>query len=154
LCSFVPLVVDQTRALALCIISAMKIVSLVFLFLAMTCTVTQAQAPENPAIVDGGLGPCSLEVTVVGADAKPVYGASVKMHIAYGFGGFHKLDLEVGTNADGKAKFTGLPTRVRRPPLDVNATKDDLTGTATFDPATQCQAKQQITVVKAPPAAQ
>ena len=131
----------------------MKIVPLVFLVLAIACAATQAQSPEKPAIVDGGLGPCALEVTVV-ADAKPVYGASVKMHIAYGFGGFHKLDLEVGTNADGKAKFTGLPTRVRRPPLEVNATKDDLAGTVTFDPATQCQAKQQITVVKASQPAQ
>src|SRR5881397_866538 len=72
-----------------------------------------AQSPEKPAVVDGGLGHCSLEVTVLGPDSKPVYAASVKVHIAYGFGGFHKLDLEVGTNSEGKARFTGLPSRVR-----------------------------------------
>jgi hypothetical protein len=47
-------------------------------------------------------GVCSLEVTVLGPDSKPVYAASVKVHIAYGFGGFHKLDLEVGTTPMAK----------------------------------------------------
>jgi hypothetical protein len=112
-----------------------------------------AQSPEKPAVVDGGLGRCSLDVRVIGPDSKPVYAASVKVHIAYGFGGFHKLDLEVGTNSDGKAKFTGLPSRVRRPPLEFDATKDDLSGTLDYDPATQCVAAQKITLQKTPPPA-
>lgn len=110
-----------------------------------------AQSSDKPAVVDGGLGRCSLEVTVLGPDSKPVYGASVKVHIAYGFGGFHKLDLEVGTDAAGKAKFTGLPSRVRRPPLEFDATKDDLSGTLNYDPATECVAMHNITLQKAPP---
>jgi len=111
-----------------------------------------SQSPEKPATVDGGLGRCSLEVTVIGPDSKAVYAATVTVHIAYGFGGFHKLDLEVGTNAEGKAKFTGLPSRVRRPPLEFAATKDDLSGTLDYDPATQCVAMQKITLQKTPPA--
>jgi hypothetical protein len=72
----------------------------------------QAQAPnEKVPIIEGGAGPCSLELTVVGADGKPVYAATVKVHIAYGFGGMRKLDLEAGTNSDGKVKFAGLPAR-------------------------------------------
>jgi hypothetical protein len=110
------------------------------------------QSAEKPAVVDGGLGRCSLEVTVLGPDSKPVYAASVKVHIAYGFGGFRKLDLEVGTNADGKAKFTGLPSRVRRPPLEFGATKDDLSGTLDYDPATECVAAHKITLQKNAPA--
>ncbi len=106
------------------------------------------QSTEKPAVVDGGLGRCSLEVTVLGPDSKPVYAASVKVHIAYGFGGFHKLDLEVGTDAAGKAKFTGLPSRVRRPPLEFDASKDDLTGTLDYDPATECVAAHKITLQK------
>jgi len=96
--------------------------------------------------MNGGAGPCSLDVTVLDLNAKPVYAASVKVHVAYGFGGFHKLDLEAGTNADGKVKFTGLPDRVRRPPLEFNATKNDLAGLATVDPSTECEAKRVITV--------
>ncbi len=113
-----------------------------------------AQSSEKPAVVDGGLGRCSLEVTVLGPDSKPVYSASVKVHIAYGFGGFHKLDLEVGTDAAGKAKFTGLPERVRRPPLEFDATKGDLSGILNYDPATECVAAHDITLQKATAAAQ
>lgn len=120
------------------------------LFLACILPLT-AQSSDKPAVVDGGLGRCSLEVTVLGPDSKPVYGASVKVHIAYGFGGFHKLDLEVGTDSAGKAKFTGLPSRVRRPPLEFDATKDDLSGTLNYDPATECVAMHKITMQKAPP---
>jgi len=110
-----------------------------------------AQASEKPGVVDGGLGRCSLEVTVLGPDSKPVYAASVKVHIAYGFGGFHKLNLEVGTNADGKAKFTGLPSRVRQPPLEFEATKDDLSGTLDYNPATECVAAHKMTLQKTAP---
>lgn len=126
--------------------------------LASTLLIGQSQNSSdkksgNMAVVDGGAGPCSIELTVLGPDTKPVYNASVKVHVSYGFGGFHRLDLQAGTNTDGKAKFTGLPTRVHRPPLEVDATKDDLSGTITFDPATQCQATQPITLQKTPPPA-
>src|ERR1700685_2502538 len=68
--------------------------------------------------IDGAAGPCSLELTVTDSNKKPVYAANIKVHIAYGLGGFHKLDLEASTNIDGKVKFLGLPSRVRRPPLN------------------------------------
>jgi hypothetical protein len=102
-----------------------------------------AAAQAVPAI-DGGAGPCSVEFTVTTADGKPAEAATVKVHIAYGFGGFHKLDLQAGTNSDGKVKFTGLPSRVRRSQLEFEASKDQLVGTATYDPATECQGKREI----------
>lgn len=126
----------------------MKCSILLCLLLALSFPLS-AQSADKPAVVDGGLGRCSLEVTVLGPDSKPVYGASVKVHIAYGFGGFHKLDLEVGTDAAGKAKFTGLPERVRRPPLEFDASKDNLSGTLNYDPATECVAMHNITLQKA-----
>src|SRR5438874_11771536 len=67
-----------------------------------------AEAAKQVPVIDGGAGPCSLALTVLGADGKSVYNATVKVHIAYGFGGVRKLDLQAGTNADGKVKFTGL----------------------------------------------
>jgi hypothetical protein len=110
-------------------------------------------APAPPAaqavpVIDGGAGPCSVEFTVTTADGKPAEAATVKVHIAYGFGGFHKLDLQAGTNSDGKVKFTGLPSRVRRSLLEFEASKDQLVGTATYDPATECQAKREIKLGK------
>ncbi len=100
-------------------------------------------------MIDGGVGPCSVEFTVIDADAKPQYGATVKVHIAYGFGGFRRLDLEAGTNVNGKVKFKGLPAKVRNPPLEFNATKDDLIGMATYNPANQCESKHDIMLEKA-----
>jgi hypothetical protein len=63
----------------------------------------QAQSPnEQVPAIQGSANPCSLELTVKGADGKPVYAAMVKVHIKYGFGGMRRLDLEAGTNADGR----------------------------------------------------
>jgi len=119
----------------------------------------QANPPATPSpapaaaqavpVIDGGAGPCSVEFTVTTADGKPAEAATVKVHIAYGFGGFHKLDLQAGANSDGKVKFTGLPSRVRRSQLEFEASKDQLVGTVTYDPATECQAKREIKLAKA-----
>ncbi len=102
--------------------------------------------------MDGGAGPCSVELTVLGADSKPVYDATVKVHIAYGFAGAHRLDLQAGTNADGKVKFTGLPSRVHRPPLEFQASKSELEATLDYDPTTECSANHEITLQKPKPA--
>ena len=123
---------------------------------ALLCETSSAQSNGKPAAqdvpaVDGALGPCSLELTVNTADGKPVYAASVKVHIAYGVGGFHKLDLEGGTNADGKVKFAGLPTRVRRPPLEFEAAKDQQFGTVSYDPVVECRASHSVVLEKPKP---
>lgn len=115
-------------------------------------TVPPASSATDVPVIDGGAGPCALQLTVTTVDDKPVYDAKVKVHIAYRFGGFHKLDLEAGTNAEGKVKFVGLPARVRRPPLEFQASKDQLVGAlTTYDPATECQAKHTITLDKPKP---
>jgi hypothetical protein len=105
-------------------------------------------AAQPVPVIDGGVGPCTLELTVATGGGKPAGAATVKVHIAYGFGGFHRLDLEAGTNVDGKVKFTGLPSRVRRPPLEFHASKGDLAGIAVYDPETECQGKHDITPEK------
>jgi hypothetical protein len=128
----------------------------------------QASAPANPQTpvpqaspaavqpipeIDGGVGPCSLELTVTTTDAKPAGGATVKVHIAYRLGGFHKLDLSAGANVDGKVRFIGLPSSVHRPPLEFKASKDQLVGTVTYDPEEECHAKHGLALdkPKAPP---
>jgi hypothetical protein len=128
----------------------------------------QSNAPSKPAIsatpfpatpaqsgsyvTDGGAGPCSAEFTVTGPDGKPVFAALINVHIAYGFGGFHKLDMGVYTNEQGKGKFTGIPAKVKHPPLEFQASKDQLTGVGTVDPAAECQAQHDIILRQAPPA--
>lgn len=105
-----------------------------------------AQAPDPHAVpvVDGGIGQCSVDFTITDEANAPVYAAKIKVHIAYGFMYARKLDLEVGTNTDGKARFTGLPDRVKDG-LFFQASESDRTGSAFVDPATTC--KSQFTVV-------
>jgi hypothetical protein len=59
-----------------------------------------------------------------------------------------RLDLEAGTNSDGKVEFAGLPARVQRPPLEFHASKDELMGVAAFDPLSECQANREIALEK------
>jgi hypothetical protein len=109
----------------------------------------QVSAPsEKVPVIDGGAGSCSLELTIRGADSKPVYAATVKVHVKYGFGGMRRLDLEAGTNSDGKVKFAGLPARVQRPPLEFHGSKDELEGIASFDPLSECHSLRDIILEK------
>lgn len=113
----------------------------------------QTPDPKSIPVIDGGLGPCTAEFTITDADNKPVYLAKIKVHIAYGFLSARKLDLEVSTNVDGKARFTGLPDRTKRG-LFFDADEGERTGTAFDDPSKTCQAQFQITLRKptTPPA--
>jgi hypothetical protein len=115
------------------------------ILIATPLLLSQAPAPnEKVPVIDGGVGRCSLELTVLGVDRKPVYAATVTAHVKYGFGGLRRLDLEAGTNSDGKVRFAGLPDRVQRPPLEFHASRDELVGIAAFDPSAECQAKREV----------
>jgi hypothetical protein len=105
-----------------------------------------ADAHTVPA-VDAGIGPCSAEFTVRDAAGAAVYNAKVRVHIAYGFLRAHKLDLEVGTNVDGKARFDGLPDKVKEP-LHFEAVQGELEGSATYNPAEGCKAQHSIDLRK------
>jgi len=101
-------------------------------------------APAAVPVIDGGIGNCSADFIVNDADGKPVYAATIKVHIEYGFMYLRKLDLQIGTNADGKARFTGFPDRVKHG-LFFEASEGDRTAEAFDDPSTNC--KNQFTVV-------
>jgi hypothetical protein len=69
-----------------------------------------AQSPdEKVPVIQGGAGRCFIELTVL-IDGKPIYAATVKVHIKYGFGGMRRLDLEAGTNSDRRSSSQGFPT--------------------------------------------
>ncbi len=130
-------------------ISALRVLCCTLLVLSISAAQESPKSDKPPAqvpVMNGGSGPCSLELTITDLDGKPIYAATVKVHVAYGFGGVRKLDLEAGTNSDGKLKFTGLPERVRRPPLEFQASKGNLFGIATVDPSTECEAKRGMTL--------
>jgi len=142
----------KTGSLLLGLVLAVGVSGVLSMALALSST-QEASAPSgSPAaqtvpVMDGGAGPCSLDLTVT-KDGKPVAAASVKVHIAYGFAGVRRLDLEAYTNNEGKVKFAGLPVRVRRPPLEFRAAKDQFAGTAAYDPQSECHAKHEIVLVQ------
>jgi hypothetical protein len=105
--------------------------------------------PKQVPVIDGGIGDCSADFTVNDAAGAPVYAAKIKVHIAYGFMYARKLDLEVGTNVDGKARFTGIPDRVKHG-LFFEASEGDRTASAFDDPATTCKAQFTLALRKKP----
>ena len=142
------------RALHAILACAFLILGVTLAGAAQTQQPAQPQKSDDIPVTDGTSGPCSIEFSVTDADGKPVYAARIDVHLAYGAFGAHKVDMGVYTNAQGKARFTGIPAKVRKPPIEFNAKKDDLIGVATMDPATECQAKHDIVMAKAKPLAQ
>jgi hypothetical protein len=108
---------------------------------------SQTPDPHSIPSVDAGIGPCSADFTITDTENKPVYAAKVKVRIAYGFMSARKLDLEVGTNVDGKARFTGLPDRLKKG-LFFEASEGDRSGNAFDDPSKTCKAQFAVTVRK------
>jgi hypothetical protein len=105
--------------------------------------------PKSVPVIDGGIGPCSADFTITDPTGAPVYAATIQVHIAYGFMYLHKLDLQVGTNAGGKARFTGLPDRTKQG-LFFRASEGARQGSAFDDPAKTCQSQLTITLEKKP----
>lgn len=103
--------------------------------------------PHSVPSVDAGLGDCFADFLVTGTDNKPVYAAKVSTRVTYGFMGARKLDLEVSTNVDGKARFTGLPGDLKHG-LFFQAEDGERVGSAFDDPSKTCKAQFAIILRK------
>jgi hypothetical protein len=103
-----------------------------------------AQPPEIP-VVDGGLGACRADFTVKDGAGKPLYDAKVHVVIKYGFFSMRKTELEVGTNSDGKARVTGLPSMPKKP-LEFSIKSGTVSTTVTDDPSNNCNAVFNVTL--------
>jgi len=104
-----------------------------------------ANSPEIP-VVDAGLGSCRADFTVKDGSDKPIYNANIHTLIKYGFLNKRKSELEVGTNSDGKASFTGLPNLPKKP-LEFTIKSGTVEKTITDDPSENCNAKFEVTLV-------
>jgi hypothetical protein len=96
-------------------------------------------------VVDGGIGACKADFTVKDEAGKPIYNANIKVTLKYGFFSVRKTELEVGTNSDGKARFTGLPDSPRKP-LEFQIKSGTVTKSVTDDPSTNCNAVFDVTL--------
>jgi hypothetical protein len=122
------------------------------LVVVLTVGLTPAHAQQTPdphqiPVMDGEAGPCSVAFTVTDVKGVPVYDARIRVHIAYGFAGVRKLDLEAATNVDGKTQFKGLPEKVKGGTLLFRASQGNRDGSAVYDPAKNCSGQQSSVVL-------
>ncbi|HEX5411905.1 MAG TPA: hypothetical protein VFZ27_08575 [Terriglobia bacterium] len=94
--------------------------------------------------VNANLGPCTVDFTVNQSSNKPLYNAEISVKIAYGFMGMKKMDLKVGTNSEGKARFAGLPDKVHNPPLVFVVNAKGSSKTVNYWPSVKCQARYDV----------
>ncbi len=103
-----------------------------------------ATSPEVP-VIDGGMGSCRADFTVKDDSGKPIYNAKISVTLKRGFHGLHKMDLEIGTNSDGKARVTGLPNLPKKP-LEFSIKSGTVSTTVADDPSTNCNAVFDVTL--------
>jgi hypothetical protein len=107
-------------------------------------------APQTPnsaqiPVVDGGAGSCTADFVVTDAAGKGIYDAKIAIQIRYGFGGFHRLDLMVGTNYEGKARFEGLPLNIRKT-AEFTVSHGNQSKSLAYDPLNECHPHQNVTL--------
>jgi hypothetical protein len=113
-------------------------------FMMLGAPVVANDTPEVP-VVDGGIGSCRADFTVKDDAGKPIYNAKIHVTLKYGFFSMRKTDLEVGTNSDGKARFTGLPDSPKKP-LEFQIKSGTVSKTVTDDPTNNCNAVFEVTL--------
>lgn len=104
-----------------------------------------AKTEPDVAVISARLGPCAADFTVTDSDGAAVYNATIHVRIRYGFLGIKRMDLEVGTNSDGKARVEGLPDEAR--PLTYDITKDDKKATVFQDVSEMCKATYDVKLI-------
>lgn len=102
----------------------------------------QAVTPQEVPVLKANLGDCSADFVVHGADAQPVYNATIHVRVRYGFMSLKRSDLEIGTNADGKARIEGLPAKAK--PLAYDVRKGEAKAEATQNVEEMCHAAFEL----------
>lgn len=105
----------------------------------------QGQDPAEIPVVKGGAGACTADFVVTDASGKGIYDAKVRILIQYRFGGFHKLDLTVGTNYQGKARIEGLPEKIKKT-AEFKISHGDQSKMLPFDPLADCHSHQEVSL--------
>jgi len=105
----------------------------------------EAKAANPIPVISGDLGGCTADFTVTGTKMHPIYGAKLEVEIRYGFGGFHRTNLEIYTNVDGKARVEGLPERSKNP-LSFTASFEGRKTVVIVDPEQKCHGAYQAIV--------
>src|SRR5260370_40345488 len=125
-----------------------KMLSLAFLcaidFLSAYAPLLANNSPEVP-VVDGKVGSCKADFTVKDEAGKPIYNATIKVTLKYGLFNKRRMDLEIGTNGDGKARIICLPNSPTKP-LAFQLTSGTVSQSVEDDPSTNCNAVYDVTL--------
>ena len=119
-----------------------KTIVLILLIAAGISAGALAGTNEVP-VIDAGMGSCTADITVMDSGHHAIYKANISTRIRSGFAGVKKLDLEIGTNVDGKARFTGLPER-SRDVLQFIADYEGRSNTVLLDSQKDCHATLSV----------
>jgi hypothetical protein len=105
----------------------------------------QTKAPDSAEVpvLKAGAGPCSADFTVRDTSGKGVYDAKITLQVQYGFLGVRKLDLNIGTNYEGKARIEGLPDKTKRA-ADFKITHGSDSKAVPYDPYSACSAQHEV----------
>jgi DNA-binding beta-propeller fold protein YncE len=116
-----------------------------FVYVGMQAPVSQGGAAKpDLAVINARLGNCAADFTVADASGAPVYAATVHVRIRYGFMSVKRMDLEIGTGSDGKARVEGLPEKAK--PLIYDVTKNNLKAVVEQDVSTACRGTYPVTL--------
>ncbi len=98
--------------------------------------------------ISADLGPCEADFKVTDLAGKPLYNAKIQTQVRYGFLGARKLDLEVGTDSNGQARFVKLPAQAKKGPMTFTITHGELSAEFSYDPVTNCHAEYVVPLGK------
>jgi len=127
------------------VLAVLLLAAFILIFGSSSSSQSQAQASSDVAVMKGEAGPCTADFVVSDSVGKGVYGAKIRIQVKYGFGGFHRLDGIVGTNFEGKARFEGLPERIKGT-AEFDITKGSQAKTVPYDPQVDCHARHEVTL--------
>jgi hypothetical protein len=101
-----------------------------------------AEEPEVP-VINGMVGSCAANFTVLDAGKKPIYNAKIEVVLRHGFAGMRKSELQVGTNSEGKARVIGLPEKAKKD-LEFKVSSGSLSKTVLINPQEKCTATVEV----------
>jgi len=107
-----------------------------------------AAPPAEVPTIDAKLGPCTADFTILDSSDNPIYDAKIFVSIPHGFVKERTSDLEISTDSDGKARFEGLPEKLKKPALEFKVRSGDLKKYVKHDPAADCHPNFTIALGK------
>jgi hypothetical protein len=122
-----------------------KLAFLILLATSLTLAQGPAQPPpaQPPTEIKADLGSCSVDFHITDLAGNGLYNAKVHTLIRYGFLSKRKLELEAGTNSDGKVRFLTMPDQIKKP-IIFDIQYQQQTATQSYDPAVTCHASYDV----------